>query len=348
MRQLKTHNGDDMESSDAAEPSSKRKKPTAFLCHATEDKELARRIAQDFMAWGIDTFFDEWEIRAGDSVRQKIDNGLGRCSHFVVLLTPVSMRKPWVNVEMDAAFVRRLEGACRFIPLRYGIAPADLPLLLRGFLSPSLDNYERDIEQLISDIHDVSRKPTLGTPPPVIVAHRYGTGLSAAAEAIVRVFMDRSETHMAMDPILSPDDVRQSTGLSDDDIIDAIDELKGQRLAQIHEAIGCGRIGFDCVTPESELFVRMDKHFMPWNPEEDGLRIAADMVNNNEDGANIQQLAQQYGWEPRRMNPAVAFLANLKLVEISDNCGTHPWINSWIWATPATRRFVRGRSDAGR
>jgi len=68
--------------------------PNVFLCHASEDKDLARQIATDFRAAGIETFFDEWEIRAGDSLRQRIETGLTDCTHFVVLLTPQSILKP--------------------------------------------------------------------------------------------------------------------------------------------------------------------------------------------------------------------------------------------------------------
>ena len=52
----------------------------AFICHASEDKDLARRIATDLHRSGIDTFFDEWEISAGDSLRRKIDEGLAACT----------------------------------------------------------------------------------------------------------------------------------------------------------------------------------------------------------------------------------------------------------------------------
>jgi hypothetical protein len=88
----------------------------------------------------------------------------------------------------------------------------------------------------------------------------------------------------------------------------------------------------------------MDRHFMSWNPEEDALCIAADIVNSRDDGANVQTLAEQYGWEPRRMNPAVAFLDNRSLINASSDLGTHPWNRRWIMKTPATRRFVRDRS----
>ncbi|HVB82277.1 MAG TPA: TIR domain-containing protein [Candidatus Binataceae bacterium] len=322
--------------------------PKAFLCHATEDKPLARRIAGDLQAAGIDTFFDEWEMRAGDSLRQKIDAGLGGCSHFIALLSPVSLHKPWVKAEMDGAFVLKLEGSCRFIPLRHGVSPELLPPLLKGSLSPSLDDYERDIKTLISDIYDISRKPPLGPSPPLLLNRRAGTGLSAAAEAIVRLVVERSKTGMSMDPQLSPDELRSATGMPDNDIIDAVDELHGLGLMRRYASIGCGPMGFHMVVPENELFAKMDRHFMAWNPEEDAVRIAADMVNSREDGTNVQTLAAQYGWEPRRMNPAVAFLANRRLINASREIGTHPWNRLLIMRTPATRRFVRDRSGPER
>src|SRR5689334_13854932 len=104
--------------------------PKLFLSHASEDKETARRLAHALHGAGIDTFFAEWEIRSGDSIRQKIDEGLGGCSHFLILLTPTSVNKPWVNAEMDAGFVRKVEGACRFIVLRKDLAASELPPLL--------------------------------------------------------------------------------------------------------------------------------------------------------------------------------------------------------------------------
>src|SRR4051794_31747271 len=128
----------------------------AFVCHASEDNELARRIATDLHANGIDTFFSEWEIRAGDSLRRKIDAGLESCTHFIVLVTPTSLNKPWVNAEIDAAFIRKVEGSAVLIPLRYELEVEQLPPLLRGLLSPAIRNYDADVKQLIADIQGVS------------------------------------------------------------------------------------------------------------------------------------------------------------------------------------------------
>ena len=57
-------------------------------------------------------------------------------------------------------------------------------------------------------------------------------------------------------------------------------------------SIGAGVIAFHTLVPETELFVKFDPFFQPWDPEKDALRIAADMVNGAEDGMTIKELAE--------------------------------------------------------
>jgi len=52
----------------------------------------------------------KWEIRSGDSLKRKMEEGLAGCTHFVVLLTPNSLGKPWVETEIDAGFLRMVRG----------------------------------------------------------------------------------------------------------------------------------------------------------------------------------------------------------------------------------------------
>jgi hypothetical protein len=78
------------------------------------------------------------------------------------------------------------------------------------------------------------------------------------------------------------------------------------------------------VAPESEMFAAMDRHFMGWNPEEDALVVAADIMNSGNDGASIPQLATKLSWPPRHMNPAVAHLVNRRLVNAPRALGTSP------------------------
>ncbi len=47
-----------------------------YLAHASEDKEVARPLAEGLMRRGIPVWFDEWEIGYGESLRRKMEQGL--------------------------------------------------------------------------------------------------------------------------------------------------------------------------------------------------------------------------------------------------------------------------------
>lgn len=335
-----TEGADDME--DATTEDTRR--PTAFLCHASEDKDIVRRLAGDLLANGIEVFFDEWEIRSGDSLRRKIDEGLGKCTHFIAALSPVSIQKPWVNAEMDAAFVRKMESEVTFIALRLGLPVEALPPLLKGSHSPALSDYEQDVRTLVSDIHGISRKPALGPAPPPVQARSSGTGLSPAAEMIVKLMIERAEHADSMDPQLDADAIREATGLVDDDIEDAADELEGQGYVRKHIFLGSGPIGFTFLTPEGELFAKFDSLFKPWDPSQDAATLATKLLECDGGGISIQEAARDLGWEPRRMNPAIHYLVNRRVVDHSATLGSHPWATVWLRKSAGTRRFVRDRN----
>lgn len=80
-----------------------------FIAHASEDKEKARSIAQDLSKKGYSVWFDEWEIKVGESIVDKINQGIKKTAFMIVLLSKVSINKPWVNVEMNAGFVKELQ-----------------------------------------------------------------------------------------------------------------------------------------------------------------------------------------------------------------------------------------------
>jgi hypothetical protein len=144
-------------------------------------------------------------------------------------------------------------------------------------------------------------------------------------------------------PQLEPDELRQATGLSDDDIVDAVDELEGFGFVRRHVTLASGALGFSSLAPEATLFAALDQHFKGWNPEADALRIAADLVNGSTDGM-VSAMAETYGWPPRQMNPALSYLIERDLIDYSKAIGTYPWRTHWIARTHGTRRFVRDRS----
>jgi hypothetical protein len=308
------------------------KTPVVFLSYAWEDRSLAERIARSLQASGIDTWWAGWSMKAGDSLPQKINEGLAGCTHFVVLLTQVSMQKPWVKQEMDAGLVRKIADQCVFIALRNGVPARELPPLLAVHLSPEITDPEIDLTQLINDIHGVSRKPPLGAPPAAVAQHPAQARYSAAATAVARVFVEQTEHGMWADPQLTADDLSKATGLTEDDVMDALHEL--WTLVEDHHGT---------ILPKAELFTQFDSVFKVWNPNEDALRLATDMVNDSEFPADPAMVATQYGWPPRRLNPAIAYLESRKLIDCCHTIGLAPFVAYRIGWNAATRRFVKSR-----
>jgi hypothetical protein len=90
-----------------------------FICHASEDKAAARAVASAMARLGAEVWFDEWEIKVGQSIVQRINHALGKISHLVVLLSENSVKKPWVHKELSAALMRQLSQDCiSILPLR--------------------------------------------------------------------------------------------------------------------------------------------------------------------------------------------------------------------------------------
>jgi len=306
--------------------------PRVFLSYASEDRAIAERLATDMRTAGVDVFFAEWEIRPGDSIRAKIDQGLSDCTHFVVLLTISSIGKPWVNAEIDAGFVRRVEDSCRFIPLRLGLSPNQLPPLLRGLHSPTLDDYDRELRSLLGQIFDLTLKPPLGSLKPVFAAPPAVLGVSTAAARVLEVLVRESVGARRADPRLEHIELQGKTDLTAPELELAVDELQDRGL--VHILPGSSKIG-----SEARLFAEFDEHFMPWIPGEDAQVLVAALVNTNRTTVRADAIAAELGWDRRRINPALTYLLDRGLISGSQEVQPD-WITVQFWLETRARRWL--------
>lgn len=320
--------------------------PQVFLSYAFEDSELAESIATALQANGIDTWWANWCMRSGDSLRQKIDEGLSDCTHFLVLLTPNSIVKPWVRLEMDAGLMRKLNDQCLFIPVRHELPAGKLPPLLSGMLSPEIKSPEigadPDISQLIQDIHGVSRKPPLG-PAPEAVRRTAGisTGYSPAATALAELIVRKSRHGLFADPQLTYGEAAEATGLSLEDIEDALYELT-DHIRDSEELAGDADRRF---LAEASFFAAFDRFWMGWDPAQDALKLAADIANDANFPAPSEKIAELYGWPARRLNPAVCYLLERGMLANRKELGSGEWLMVHVYGKEAEiRRFLKGRT----
>lgn len=78
-----------------------------FISHASEDKAaVARPLAERLQEVGLRVWLDEAQLRVGDSLRAKIDEGLAQSRYGVVILSRAFFEKKWPQRELGALFSR--------------------------------------------------------------------------------------------------------------------------------------------------------------------------------------------------------------------------------------------------
>jgi hypothetical protein len=315
--------------------------PRLYLAHASEDHEtLAKPLAHTLMANGIDVWFDEWEVRTGNSLRRKMEEGLANCTHFVVLLTPNSIHKPWVEAEIDAGFVRTVNGKSRFMGLRINIAVNNLSPFISTLRCPEVHlDQANEIEELIADIYGVSRKPERGVAPRYVKTRPKGLmAWSASAIAVAEYLVRYSKLGRKFDPQTDVAETARATNLPEEDIRLGVLDLVGFGLVEQRKTLSPSGMFW----PTAGLFIEFDEHFLEFSPKQDAIAIANWLVSQKIEGIAIEKLAEQFSeWPPRRLNSALNFLDGAKLVEPLKALDSSPWVMVCLRVTDQTRRFVR-------
>lgn len=96
-----------------------------FISHAWEDKNsVARPLFEALTARGISVWYDESVLEIGDSLSQKIDEGLSRCRYGVVVISPQFFSKRWTQRELAGLVARETSsGKKAILPVWHNVTP---------------------------------------------------------------------------------------------------------------------------------------------------------------------------------------------------------------------------------
>lgn len=83
---------------------------SVFLSHNHADKPFVRKLARDLEGHNVKCWLDEAEMKVGDSLIQKIRNGIDNVEYFAIILSPNSINAPWVANELDVAMNLQISG----------------------------------------------------------------------------------------------------------------------------------------------------------------------------------------------------------------------------------------------
>lgn len=98
-----------------------------FISHAHEDKEsFVNPFVDELKKRGVKVWYDNDEIRWGDSLRAKIDSGL-KHSHFgIVVISRSFIKKGWTNHELDGLFNLEMTQGKTILPIWHDITKTEV------------------------------------------------------------------------------------------------------------------------------------------------------------------------------------------------------------------------------
>ena len=317
-------------------------KNRAFLSYAHEDKEFAEKIARELMKSGINLWVDKWEIKAGDSLIQKIfSEGLAQCEVFLILVSCSSVKSRWVHEELDHAMVKRIEGATRIIPLIKGKCEIPLPLRVLKWVDLSED-FETGIKEVVKSIYDVSEKPPVGGVPDYVSELKNSVGgLSRKASTIGSIWLGNGNSLRGEERQYNGEELHELFPMvSETELNDAVDELKEYGLVKTIDFVGTAPYEFGFVGPTYALFLHFKDYGLDYDPFSDIKTVASAIVATQSgqlDGGELQNITKL---DPLRINRSVAYLGDYGLINVQKFIGTAPFDFGRIASTRKTRQFV--------
>lgn len=136
---------------------------SVFLSHSHKDKDFVDRLAVDLRRHGHVVWVDEAEIDVGDSLVEKIREGIDRVDYVAAVISKASAKSSWVARELDLATNREL-AAKKVVVLPLLLDNAKLPGFLKGKLFADFrptSSYKKGFQALLRRLGKTRRQASL-------------------------------------------------------------------------------------------------------------------------------------------------------------------------------------------
>jgi hypothetical protein len=125
-----------------------------FLSHASEDKnDFVYPLAKKLISAKIKVWYDDFEIKWGDSIRESIDKGLIESRFAVVVLSKNFFKKNWAANEINAYFSLESKEAKRILPIWHNVTIEEVrnysPILSDRKAADSKEGIDNIVEKIM-------------------------------------------------------------------------------------------------------------------------------------------------------------------------------------------------------
>ncbi len=127
-----------------------------FISHSSKDKWAARRISEDLQQHGHEVFVDEKDIKTGESIDHAIKQHLGESEHFLILLSPASLKSEWVLMELGGAMAL----GKTIIPILLYVGANEMPQAINLKLARDINDVEKYYDEISGKPKDPPKSKT--------------------------------------------------------------------------------------------------------------------------------------------------------------------------------------------
>lgn len=143
-----------------------------FICHASEDKSaVVDPLEKELQKHGLRVWLDRSVLTIGDSLRRKIDEGLGSSRFGVVVLSQAFFTKSWPQRELDGLVQREISEGKVILPIWHNVSHADIlkyssPLADKVAVSTQhgIPTLAQEIIQAVQSPADIVKKAIIPVP----------------------------------------------------------------------------------------------------------------------------------------------------------------------------------------
>jgi hypothetical protein len=131
-------------------------KPLAFISHDSRDKDdVARELAVGLTKMMCPVWYDEFSLKVGDSLREKIEMGIKECKKCVLVLSQNFLTNSgWTKKEFDSIFTRELIDEKKLIlPVWYGVTKKDVYNYSPSLADVVAVNWSLGSQKVISELY---------------------------------------------------------------------------------------------------------------------------------------------------------------------------------------------------
>jgi len=162
-----------------------------FISHAGEDKQdVAWPLCNALLEAGFKPWLCDLEIRLGDSLRAKLDEGLAQSSYGVVILSPSFFAKHWPQTELNALAARESSGDKVILPVWHKIEHKDIARWSPMLADRVAVNTDKGMTSVVAQICGVlkSRATEKAGSPRRSVQHRHKQLKKSARKTAAKAF----------------------------------------------------------------------------------------------------------------------------------------------------------------